>query len=253
MLTALTANDNQKVIASKVLKADGPFICPECATEMILRKGMLKTHHFAHKPPMDCVYGVGESEEHRRCKIEIYESLVGKDGLTCELEKKVGNVRPDIYVESKKSGKAYAIEVQLSNLPLARIIERTREYYRLGIYVLWLPRLSEKHSMPRYSPSIWEKWLHATYFGRVYYWSKGLQIVPVHFDPYKIEVDYSEWYEDGDLVSVGGYERYSKRYRTPQKCAPIQFPDGFRGVDRGAWAGGDIEIPPCKIVIERKP
>lgn len=244
MLTALTANDNQKVIASKVLKADGPFICPECATEMILRKGMLKTHHFAHKPPMDCVYGVGESEEHRRCKIEIYESLVGKDGLTCELEKKVGNVRPDIYVESKKSGKAYAIEVQLSSLPLSRIIERTVEYHRLGIYVLWLPQFKPSLYLPKYSPSAWEKWLHALYFGRVYYWCAGLKIIPVRFAQHSLWVEHTDW--------GGGYYRHSKRYRTPACLGEIEFPDAFRGAERSEWNSGGIDVPRCKIAVARQ-
>jgi len=42
----------------------------------------------------------------------------------------------------------------------------------------WTPEFDGK----RYSPRLWEKWLHALYFGRVYYWMK-VSVVSYHFDP----------------------------------------------------------------------
>lgn len=252
MLTAILAENQSKIIASAASKPDGPFVCPQCADEVILRKGMIKIPHFAHKPLANCEFGTGESEAHRQCKTEIYDALLDLDYLKCEIEKPLGKVRPDIYVESKQSGKKYAIEVQLSSLSLERIIARTLEYYRLGIYVLWLPQLSYSLWRPRYSPSAWEKWLHSLYFGKVYYWDGGRSILPVHFDKHMLYVESSEWHENGQPQSAGGYERHSKRYRTPRRGKSILFPDSFQGVERREWSGKGISVPRCRIVTERK-
>jgi competence protein CoiA len=139
MLTSLRQSDLQKVIADDTTKAEGPFMCPKCSSETILRKGMIKIHHFAHKPPIACEYGKGESEQHRKCKSEIYSYLSKHINITCELEKDLGNVVPDIYIDFGYGKSKYAIEVQISHLTMSSIISRTREYGRLGIYVLWLP------------------------------------------------------------------------------------------------------------------
>ncbi len=73
----LSANDQQGdlVIAWEVTKTQGPFFCPECQEQVIVKKGSYKIHHFAHQPSSDCTYGTGESEEHRQAKYHIYEAL----------------------------------------------------------------------------------------------------------------------------------------------------------------------------------
>lgn len=75
MLTAIRS-DSQKTLAQDANKIDAPFTCPECNKNVILRKGLIKTPHFAHKPPVTCQYGQGESEEHRKCKQAIFNCLV---------------------------------------------------------------------------------------------------------------------------------------------------------------------------------
>lgn len=57
MLCAIRQRDNQKVAAWDQQKIDGPFSCPVCVEETILKKGAMKVHHFAHKPPITCEYG----------------------------------------------------------------------------------------------------------------------------------------------------------------------------------------------------
>jgi competence protein CoiA len=52
MLTSIRQNDNQKVYVKDVDKNDAPFKCPSCGCESVLRKGLVKAHHFAHKPPI---------------------------------------------------------------------------------------------------------------------------------------------------------------------------------------------------------
>jgi len=53
-------------------------------------------------------------------------------------------------------------------------MERTIQYAQKGIYVLWLLLWTPKLNAQRYSPKLWEKWIHAAYYGRVYYWIEGL-------------------------------------------------------------------------------
>ena len=228
MLSAIRNRDHQKVLAGQELKSNLPFSCPVCKDEVILRQGSIKIAHFAHKPPVSCKYGSGESESHMRAKIEIYENLIKSQYVTkCEMERYLETVRPDIscYIQ----GVPVAIEVQISKLSLEEIIYRTIEYGRKGIYVLWLPLFTDKLRAKRYSPALWEKWLHTTYFGRVYYWQEGLNIVPVHFSKHHLYVEEQSWFDSyGQEKSAGGYWKESKRYKNPQVGRPAKMIGNFR-------------------------
>src|SRR5713226_3238327 len=154
MLSAIRKDDSEKVLAWKEVKSNKPFFCPECIDEVILKKGAVRIHHFAHKPPVTCEYGKGETEEHRRCKMEIYEGLSKhKRFFGCEIEKGMGTVRPDI--SAFMDGHHIAIEVQISTLTMNQIIYRTAEYAKKGIYVLWLAMYRYALEDESYSPKLW--------------------------------------------------------------------------------------------------
>jgi competence protein CoiA len=253
LITSIRESDGQKVLARDSEKRDGPFYCPKCQHEAILRKGKVRIHHFAHKPPVFCQYGHGESELHRTCKQTLFDCLNQEKGSAiCELEKDLGKVVPDIFyiIGNVK----VAVEVQISTLTMSQIIERTKEYYKLGIYVLWLPVFDNSLNDKMYAPKQWEKWLHATYYGRVYYWLRNLTVVVVHFDDYQLWVEESDWYtSDGDEMSAGGYFKRSKRYRTPNHGSELNLLDDFQPRSRSSWNGGDILVPNCKILIDKHP
>jgi len=251
MITSLRSSDGQKVVARDSQKQDGPFFCPKCQNETLLRKGRVKVHHFAHKPPVACQYGQGESEFHRVCKQTIFDCLnQNKSVIACELEKDLGKVVPDIYFEIYTV--KVAIEVQISSLTMSKIIDRTEEYNRLGIYVLWLPVFGDALEAERYAPKQWEKWLHAAYYGRVYYWLHGLNVAAVHFDEYQLWVEESSWYSsDGEEMSAGGYFKRSKRYRTPNHGLTLNILQEFQATSRQGWEGGDISVPKCKIWTDK--
>lgn len=65
------------VRASTAQKNEGPFECYECKNDLILRKGKIKTAHFAHKndPDSTCTGGGRESAEH------IFAKQLLKDDL----------------------------------------------------------------------------------------------------------------------------------------------------------------------------
>jgi len=94
MLCAIRQSDRQKVAAWDQRKSDGPFSCPHCFERTILKKGTMKVHHFAHKRPITCEYGRGESERHRDCKLTIYHGLRRHRRFReVEIERSMGTVR----------------------------------------------------------------------------------------------------------------------------------------------------------------
>lgn len=241
MLTAIREFDGRKVGAWEVERSARPFRCPCCSEVVTLRRGGIKAPHFAHQPPVVCEYGTGESEEHRRCKISIYEALLAHPRVAkCEMERDLGAVRPDVsaYIDNVP----VAIEVQASNLTLQKIRRRTEEYARRGIYVLWLPIYKESLKQELYSPRPFERWLHEAYFGRVYYWVEGLRIQPVHFRDY--------------LTRVRGrthdYEKLSTR-KVPIDGETAILTEDFVPICRDAWARDFLSVPRTKLFMDRQP
>lgn len=241
MLTAIREQDGQKVGAWEVDKKERPFLCACCHEMVTLRKGATRAPHFAHQPPVTCEYGTGESEEHRRAKIAIYESLICHPLVTkCEIERNLGTVRPD--VSAYIGGVPVAIEIQLSNLSLNKIIYRTAEYARKGIYLLWLPVYKAELNQELYSPRPWERWLHAAYFGRVYYWLEGLTIRPVHFRDYYVSV--RGWTRD--------YQKLSRR-KVPLDGPLTVLTEDFQPIRRRAFSRESLSIPPSKLLLDKQP
>lgn len=169
---------------------DGPFRCPECKLEVILKKGDIYTHHFAHHPGEGCAYGEiegegewsGESALHQLAKKEIREALSHHKEVTdLKLERFLDSVRPDISCYF--AGIPIAIETQVSAIRTDVIVRRTVEYARRGVFILWVSPLGE--TMIRdgqgYNMRDWERYIHEIYRGTFYYWTEGETLLPVHF------------------------------------------------------------------------
>lgn len=247
MLSARRTSDGQTVLAYFESKRNAPFACLVCQEEVVLKTGKSRINHFAHANPLACRDSEGESEEHRRCKMEIYEELLREPGVQdVALERPLGTVRPD--VSAKIRGVPVAIEVQLSSLSLDTIMRRTIEYHRKGIYVLWLLQWSPELDSPRYSPRLWEKWVHAAYFGRVYYWTGRLNVMAYRFDPCLKHVPKTEWRaKRGKLMTGGGYTKRSSRFRTPISEGEFNLARDFGPRLRYWWEGGGIKVPDAKL------
>lgn len=211
-----------------------------------MKKGRVKIHHFSHIPAAYCAYGLGESEKHRQVKQEIYNALsLHPDVTKLQLERPLEDVRPDIsfYLGNIP----IAIEVQVSTLSLDTIATRTRSYTSKGISLLWVsPYDTAIQNGEWYDPRQWEKYIHALYFGKVYYWISGETVRPIHFDEYRIYVENTEWFENGYMRYEGGYYRSSKRYRTPrfQRNVPIT---SLSSLVRDAWQASTMTIPKAQL------
>ena len=250
MLCAIRKSDRATVMASTEDRAAGEFQCPACESEVILHKGRLRIPHFSHKATVSCAYGLGETEIHRRCKAEIYEALLHAPHVSdVKLERYLKDVRPD--VSARISGVLVAIEVQISNLSVETVIRRTEEYARRGIYLLWLAQWTPSLDNRNYSPRPWERWVHAAYFGRVYYWFGRTQVVPYHFEPFEVHVRKHSWHAPGGRkMTAGGYRRVSRRFKSPVRGRTLDILKDFLHREREPWRGGDALIPRAKLFCD---
>src|ERR1700678_821027 len=97
MLSAKRKSDGQTVTANLEFKRNAPFLCLDCGGEVILKTGRRAVNHFAHVNPLACRVGEGESEAHRYCKLEIYESLLRMPNVTAAaIERPLAGNRPDV-------------------------------------------------------------------------------------------------------------------------------------------------------------
>ncbi|KEY57131.1 competence protein CoiA [Serratia sp. DD3] len=250
MLTGMRSATNGKVFAKNCEKKDGPFFCIGCQKELVLKKGMIKVHHFAHKPPSSCTRGQGETEKHRECKESIYNMLLTMSNVRdVDIEHDLGGAVADVYAVINNI--PVAIEVQHSSLTVNEITRRTEQYNKLEVCVLWLSLFDERLLKDRFSPSAWEKWCHAAYYGRVYYWVSGLDIIPYHFSEYKLYVPEKTWHVScGDERSAGGYHKDSKRYRKPLAGQSVNIARDFTHKIKSEWKAKKIHIPECRIYLD---
>lgn len=184
MFTAYTCK-NLLVRAKDSQKADGPFACPGCHKEVVLKRGYIKRPHFAHSTRSDCLYGTGESEAHRLAKFAMYDALKAHPQVTnLHVEYTLDTRRADVFFCLARY--KIALEIQFSPIPIDEIIIRTKHYARHNIHVLWMPPYREELERASYTPQPWEQYLHTLYFGVIYYWCEGDVVQPVRFRPLRL-------------------------------------------------------------------
>ena len=204
MLTATRVSDNIKVLARDAARCEAPFKCAGCSEILILRKGSCRIHHFAHKPPVSCAYGMGETAAHYEAKLGIYEALRQNPNVkNADLEKQLNGQIADVYAEI--NGIPVAIEIQRSQITVEAISSRTAAYHAQRIAVIWLIPTMPAVTDGIVAPSSMEKWLHAAYFGRVYYWRGGSQIQPIHFNTHARYIEANDY--------GGGHWKNYRRYK----------------------------------------
>ena len=106
-------------------------------------------------------------------KLYIYENIpLSNKVIHIEEEYKIKDQIIDVYVELANRSKI-AIEIQHSKVLERKLIERTLNYTKKGIYVLWILNGSSFHRYPQNLDGIriskLEFLLHKMYNGRVYY------------------------------------------------------------------------------------
>lgn len=122
---------------------------------------------------------------------------------------------------------------------MEQIIYRTSEYAKKGIYALWLALYQAALEEHRYSPRAWEKWVHAAYFGRVYYWVRGLETIPYHFG------------ECIEFVESCGYKKLFKRFRVPKPGRSVSLAESFTPQHRAVeWRSRRLVVPESRLLMD---
>jgi competence protein CoiA len=170
-------------------------------------------------------------------------------------QKGIPKLEPDI--SGRINGIRVAIEVQASTLTIRKIVQRARDYTARKIALLWVVPLTEPLGDLAFRPRLYERYLHSIYFGRTYYWWEGLglNLKPVHYAPASRHVEYREWYEDGELVSGGGYDATYKIIKQPDYGPDINLADGFVSHLRPEFTPENERkaVPQCLIWRDRLP
>jgi len=258
LLRALDGN-NISHLAWDAQKSEKPFFCPNCNNEVILRQGVIKAHHFAHKPPVCCVYGSGESEIHYKIKKQLYEYLnLQPNCKKCDIERNLITVRPDVslYIDNIP----VAIEIQKSNIDIRIIRRRMIEYNKKKISVLWIipdksPNMQyhDKENEYVHRAIEWETYLHALNYGKLYYWQDNNTVMAYHFSSFRIYKEESEWYDEyGNLQGAGGYHYYAKKLKrcsTNNKILYIEK-DFIKNIHK-EYSNNTIDIPECLIFKDK--
>lgn len=112
--------------------------CPTCNQSVFLKKGALKAPHFSHYKKEACEsFSEGETMEHLNGKLQLY-TILKNNKLNVELEAYLPNLkqRPDILLNTEHQ--KIAIEFQCSQLPIQKMLERTRNYLKHGYQPYWI-------------------------------------------------------------------------------------------------------------------
>lgn len=133
MLVAMDKDKNRYIAENAEKIRD--YFCRDCEEKVIIKKGNIKIHHFAHYPDSKCEYSIGESFEHEKSK-ETIAKILKDTGSQIELEYKPENInrRADVFVFDWN----LAIEIQYSPISEEELNERTKDYKNSGYRVVWL-------------------------------------------------------------------------------------------------------------------
>jgi competence protein CoiA len=199
MLVGLS-NDGNRVIARDAIR-DDKFFCPSCNEPLVLKKGEIKIHHFAHKADSTCLYA-GETLEHLSTKLQIYDALLKYSRVNnSQLETNVGNIRPDIVFDLANNCGVDRIGIEIQNSPieLTDIRRRNAEYAKLNMAVLWMlpntliPKFNKNtkdYKVMECDTAEWQRNIHNLYDEKIYFYVEHLSVFPVHF--YNVTREYSD-------------------------------------------------------------
>lgn len=237
MLIALLKG--HRIVAARAER--GPeYVCPGCGSELILRKGRKVIHHFAHKPPVSCAWGNGETQAHLKAKAQLARSFSDRD-IRSEVEFVVstptGTRRADVMAW-KPNGISVAFELQHTSITLDEIEARALAYAEAGIAQIWIPFLppsvwARGHKreevawfVPRYAARPFERWVHGfdQKAGMWMYDPREDTLWNGRLAKHRIYLPPATWYStQGEDRHTGGYWKQSARYQELTLTGPYSW------------------------------
>jgi len=257
---AIIKSTNEIIYAEYANKSDGPFYCPVCLSEAIVRKCSEKADHFAHNARQSPVVKMKDKTLHNQCRDQILQffqtnfpqgNWQAERAIPENTEKGFKKVIPDI--SGRINEIPVAVEVQLSPYTIKRIFDKMIEYQKRKVAVLYIIPLYDELGDEPFRPRLYEKYLHSIYYGRIYYWTptKGAIISPVHFSPAKRWIEATNWF-DTDLKeerSEGGFWLTYRTVKKPNYGQPVNLAKDFEKEIRKGFEPANVKktIPECTI------
>jgi len=140
MLVALNSS-GVRTLAALATKGLDSFVCPACHDNVVLKKGPIKIHHFAHYPESTCE-NAGESYRHLEMKWQM-GIVAGQNGYLVDFERQLNNSRADVLLSRLNDN--YIIEVQNSAISFEEIYKRSLKFQQPNLLthgfnpdILWL-------------------------------------------------------------------------------------------------------------------
>lgn len=120
------------------LKLASNYACPYCGASVILKQGSKRRAHFSHKTSCDYKGHDHESEAHHLSKLVLEEWLSNQGVRTIKVEYRLAAINriADIYFEYENE--KYVLEIQKSMIDASLFHQRTNDYEKLGIRVIWI-------------------------------------------------------------------------------------------------------------------
>lgn len=224
----LTASYNSQPIQAADAPTNGAFRCLVCGDPVTLKRGVVRIAHFAHAAGHACEFTSGETEEHRRAKLGIFQGLLADPRASnVQLEHYLETCRPDVYFE--REGTRVAIEVQRSDITIETVQKRTKRYSDMGMAVLWVfvTRRQNLHA--------WQKYIQVANYGRCYFWLTGQIVVPTHYD------GHDHVFEALPAPICGGFSVNARPTpwtgKLPRTATPVMIPPSiwWKDIQRGAF------------------
>lgn len=234
MLVAKTET-NDRVVATEAQKG-AQFFCPYCGNPVILKKGRIVTHHFAHATqPFGCDHR-NETEIHESTKLSIFNWLRSQD-IEADIEHPLNGCRPDVWF--RKDGSQIAVEVQHTQIPADEIVRRTKVINRNGCHVLWIIPNVVKVGYEIRTPAMW-RFLKGWYFGSLFMWDGERSRVD------RLTLDtatrYSDWM---------GAIRYLKSTATPRLLQSLDLVADFAPANR-RYDPRFAQYPPAQLYTQTR-
>jgi hypothetical protein len=117
------------------------------------------------------------------------------------------------------------------------------------IQVLWLlPYPEDLTEGEAYATTLMERYMHALYYGTVYYW-RGTNIVqPVHFRTYSMGSLYRKWYDhEKEQWDEGFVEQYPKNHSKIPEFHPMMRIIDLKPFTRKAGQFGPYALPAARL------
>jgi len=119
---------------ASIAQKDSDYSCPICHESVILKKGQIVIHHYAHFPNSFCE-NVGESESHEEAKLQILD-ICKKAGWNADIEVLGDGWRADVLAEHEFT--RIAFEIQLSKISKPDLRIRSDIYSAQNIFSYWI-------------------------------------------------------------------------------------------------------------------